>query len=80
LKRTTVFVQPSAHENFGASIAEALLFGKACIVSDGVGLSEDIALEKAGLVFARLLSDNFRSKVVAANLKKQYNLCISELQ
>lgn len=51
LKRATVFVQPSSHENFGLSVAEALLFGKACVVSDGVALSDDIAQAKAGLVF-----------------------------
>jgi glycosyltransferase involved in cell wall biosynthesis len=51
LRRTTIFVQPSSHENFGVSVAEALLFGKACITSSGVGLSDDVANAKAGLVF-----------------------------
>ncbi|MCG8403890.1 MAG: glycosyltransferase [Phycisphaerales bacterium] len=49
LKRADVFAQPSRHENFGVSVAEALLFGKPCVVSDGVALSEDIVEADAGI-------------------------------
>ncbi len=51
LNRATVFVLPSSHENFGISAAEALLFGKCCIVSDGVALADDISQAQAGIVF-----------------------------
>ena len=40
--RAEIFAQPSLHENFGMSVAEALLLGVPCIVSDGVALAEDI--------------------------------------
>lgn len=50
-KRANLFVQPSMHENFGLSVAEALSYGKPCLVSDGVGLSEEIKNFKAGLIF-----------------------------
>lgn len=49
LRRADVFAQPSQHENFGVSVAEALLFGKPCVVSDGVALSEDIEEADAGI-------------------------------
>jgi glycosyltransferase involved in cell wall biosynthesis len=51
LKTADVFVCPSEHENFGLSVAEALLFGKPCIVNKGVALSEEIEEFSAGLVF-----------------------------
>jgi glycosyltransferase involved in cell wall biosynthesis len=51
LRRAEVFVQPSSHENFGISVAEALLFGKACVVGTGVALSDEIVAHKAGSNF-----------------------------
>jgi len=51
-RRGTVFVQPSAHENFGMSVAEALLFGKPCIVSDGVALADEVASATAGIKYS----------------------------
>ncbi|MCB9853100.1 MAG: glycosyltransferase [Phycisphaerales bacterium] len=49
LRRADLFVQPSLHENFGVSTAEALLFGVPCVASDGVALATDIEAAKAGL-------------------------------
>ncbi|TWT40903.1 GDP-mannose:cellobiosyl-diphosphopolyprenol alpha-mannosyltransferase [Phycisphaerae bacterium RAS1] len=50
LKRAAVFAQPSQHENFGLSVAEALIFGLPCVVSDGVAIGEDVAEAGAGAV------------------------------
>ncbi|MGB8227268.1 MAG: glycosyltransferase, partial [Sedimentisphaerales bacterium] len=52
LRRATVFVQPSKHENFGLSVAEALLFGKISIVNDGVALANEIAHAEAGVKYS----------------------------
>jgi glycosyltransferase involved in cell wall biosynthesis len=52
LQLADVFVQPSFHENFGISVAEAFLFGKPCIVSEGVALADEISEFHAGLVFS----------------------------
>lgn len=50
LRRTRIFAQPSRHENFGISVAEALLFGAPCVLSNGVALAEDVAAAGAGIV------------------------------
>jgi glycosyltransferase involved in cell wall biosynthesis len=44
------FVLPSAHENFGLAVAEALAAGLPAIVSPGVALSSDVGAAGAGLV------------------------------
>lgn len=49
LGRATIYAQPSRHENFGISVAEALHAGAPCIVSTGVALGADIAEHDAGL-------------------------------
>lgn len=51
LSNADVFAQPSKHENFGISVAEALFFGVPCVVSSGVALAEDIREADAGGVF-----------------------------
>lgn len=51
IQNAAVFVQPSLHENFGISVAEALTYGKVCIVSNGVALADDIRKAGAGIVF-----------------------------
>jgi glycosyltransferase involved in cell wall biosynthesis len=51
LRRATVFVQPSKHENFGLSVVEALLFGKTCVVSDGVALADEVVHAGAGVKY-----------------------------
>jgi glycosyltransferase involved in cell wall biosynthesis len=45
-----VFVLPSLHENFSLSTAEALASGLPVIVSDRVGIAEEIRVAKAGIV------------------------------
>jgi glycosyltransferase involved in cell wall biosynthesis len=50
LARADIFVLPSFSENFGIAAAEALMAGKACLLGEGVALSEDVRREKAGLV------------------------------
>jgi len=49
LKSAAVFAQPSKHENFGISVAEALLFGIPCVVSDGVAIGDEIERSNAGI-------------------------------
>jgi glycosyltransferase involved in cell wall biosynthesis len=44
------FILPSAHENFGIAVAEALGAGLPVIVTPGVALAPDIAAAGAGLV------------------------------
>ncbi len=51
LSRADIFVQPSMHENFGVSIAEAACFGKPCIVNKEVALSDEIKEYKAGICY-----------------------------
>jgi glycosyltransferase involved in cell wall biosynthesis len=53
LARATIYAQPSRHENFGISVAEALHAGAPCVVSTGVALGADIAECEAGLVVPR---------------------------
>jgi glycosyltransferase involved in cell wall biosynthesis len=48
--RADIFAQPSLHENFGASVAEALGYGIPCVVSSGVALAPDVLEAGAGLV------------------------------
>jgi len=44
------FIMPSQHENFSLSTAEAMAAGLPVIVSDQVGIAEDIAAANAGIV------------------------------
>lgn len=50
LAEADLFALPSASENFGIAVAEALAWGVPCIVSEGVALSSEIAEAGAGWV------------------------------
>ena len=50
LRETDCFVLPSAHENFGLAVAEAMGAGLPVIVTPGVALSSDVERAGAGLV------------------------------
>jgi glycosyltransferase involved in cell wall biosynthesis len=50
LRDADCFILPSAHENFGLAVAEALGAGLPVIVTPGVALSSDVARVGAGLV------------------------------
>ncbi len=50
LGRTQLYAFASSDENFGISVAEAMLFGLPCVVSAGVALAADIERAGAGMV------------------------------
>ena len=50
LEDADCFVLPSAHENFGLAVAEALASGLPAIVSPGVALAHEVSEAGAGLV------------------------------
>jgi glycosyltransferase involved in cell wall biosynthesis len=52
LQSATAFVLPSYSENFGIAVLEALVAGLPCIVSEGVAISGEISLAKAGVTTA----------------------------
>jgi glycosyltransferase involved in cell wall biosynthesis len=45
-----IFVLPSYSENFGMSVAEAMACGLAVVISDKVGIHNDIRRNKAGII------------------------------
>ena len=50
LRRSALFALPSASENFGVAVAEAMAAGLPLILSRGVALSEVVAKRNAGIV------------------------------
>jgi len=78
LRESSLYVQPSAWEGFGLSVAEAMACGLPVIVSDADSLPELVAHERTGLVFPkgregalaeamlRLLQDHPRAAGLAA--------------
>jgi glycosyltransferase involved in cell wall biosynthesis len=57
LEQSDCFVLPSAHENFGLAVAEALAAGLPAIVTPGVALARDVNGAGAGLVAEATASD-----------------------
>jgi glycosyltransferase involved in cell wall biosynthesis len=49
-EKANLFVMPSYHENFGLAAAEAMASGLPVILSDQVGLAEDVLEFNAGLI------------------------------
>jgi len=81
LAAATIFVLPSYSENFGIAAAEALAAGKACILSDQVGLAYEARSADAAIVaecnadqlasaIMALLSDRFRREELGENAEK----------
>jgi glycosyltransferase involved in cell wall biosynthesis len=75
LAAASVFVLPSASENFGIAVAESLAAGIPTIVSEEVALSSDIRRYDAGVVVKRdvqqlagAISDSLSNKERAAGL------------
>lgn len=64
LAAASVFVLPSASENFGIAAAEALAAGVPCVLSEGVAISQSAAAAEAALVVKPVASD------VAAAIKR----------
>jgi glycosyltransferase involved in cell wall biosynthesis len=50
LAAAAVFVLPSYSENFGIAPVEALAAGLPCVISDQVGIADDVQTARAGLV------------------------------
>jgi glycosyltransferase involved in cell wall biosynthesis len=75
LAAAEIFVLPSYSENFGIAAAEAFAAGKACVLSDQVGLAQDAGRANAAVVVpcdANALADAIRS--VLANPEQQQRL------
>jgi glycosyltransferase involved in cell wall biosynthesis len=80
LAAATVFVLPSYSENFGIAAVEALASGRACVLSDGVGIAAEVQERSAGLVVTcqtpalaaaleRLLGDDVLRQQLSANAR-----------
>lgn len=50
LAAASMFVLPSHSENFGIAVAEALMAGVATIITEGVGLADQVRAANAGIV------------------------------
>lgn len=48
--KSDIFVLPSYSENFGLSVVEAMALGLPVVISNKVGISKEIAINKAGIV------------------------------
>lgn len=51
-----VFVLPSYSENFGMAVAEALVCGTPVVITESVGIAEDVRAANAGLVVPKTVS------------------------
>lgn len=52
LRSADIFVLPSYHENFGVAVVEALALGVPVVISDQVGVHEEVSKYEAGIVTA----------------------------
>lgn len=66
LSEADIFVLPSYHENFGLAVVEAMSVGLPIVITDKVGIHEEVSRERAGFV----VSENREelSRAVAALL------------
>ena len=71
LARATLFVLLSESENFGNAVLEALAMETPVVLSEGVGLAEEVVRAKAGVIgasaIAPLLSDSASRAAMGAN-------------
>lgn len=63
LNRSNVLILPSHSENFGIVVLEAAVKGIPCVLSPSVGIAENVALSRAGVV-ARSTSPNDLSDAI----------------
>jgi glycosyltransferase involved in cell wall biosynthesis len=81
LSAARVFALPSSSENFGIALAEALAAGLPCVLSDQIGIADDVTHYNAGLVcpadvrqltteLIRLLDDASLRRTLGANAKR----------
>jgi len=76
LRKSSLYVQPSAWEGFGLAVAEAMACGLPVIVSDADSLPELVAHERTGLVFPK----GHEAELAEAMLKLlQSPACAAEL-
>jgi glycosyltransferase involved in cell wall biosynthesis len=74
LANASIFVLPSFSENFGIAAAEALLAGKACILTPGVAIASDAATRKAAIIAdtdQASLASALKSLITQPDLRKQ---------
>lgn len=86
-RESTLFVCPSYSENFGMSVLEALSYGIPTVVTEGVGLSDEIGNSGSGVVvqknpgelssaFLKIISDRkFASSLSEAGLAFSFSEC-----
>jgi glycosyltransferase involved in cell wall biosynthesis len=60
-----IFVLPSMSENFGMAVAEAMLARLPVVISDNVGLAQDVAASGAGLVVPLASGDTAFAAAIA---------------
>ena len=81
-ERATIFAQPSLHESFGISVAEALLMGLPCVVNRSVALSDDIEQSNAGLVFDKssdIMAEKMEILLTDSKLREKSSRCAKNL-
>jgi glycosyltransferase involved in cell wall biosynthesis len=72
-----IFVLTSYNENFGMSVVEAMAFGIPVIISDQVGISREIAEDRAGVVVPlneKVIHDSLLDLVNNEGLRQQYSI------